>query len=290
MKTAELEVTTETPDLEAMERADMLDLWNYYDTKLGKLKESVALVLAGDPSLPANGKLARVARLDFKTIRVEIEKHRKEMGDYHLRKTQKINGDAKKLKDIIEGYEKNLLEIEEYTERQQRILAQERTEKMVAVEGTIAGINFAEMTEGQFADILKGASLVFAAVKEDARKMEETRIAREKADKDEQDRIRLENEHLKSKANEERITREKLEAGIAAQKKASDKELSRQETERKKAVAAPDRDKIMAFADLVKGLSMDNLTTESGKTIQADIVAKVAAFSKWIANKTTQLE
>jgi hypothetical protein len=276
MKTAQLEVTIETPDLEAMERADMIDLWNYYDTKLGKLKESVALVLAGDPSLPANGKLARVARLDFKTIRVEIEKHRKEMGDYHLRKTQKINGDAKKLKDIIEGYEKNLLEIEEYTERQQRILAQERTEKMVTVDGTIAGINFAEMTEGQFADTLKGASLVFAAKQEDARKMEETRIAKEKSDKDEQDRIRLENAHLKSKANEERIAR--------------DKELSRQETERKKAVAAPDKEKILAFASVVKALKMINLTTEKGKTIQADIAAKTVAFSKWIENKTTQLE
>ena len=276
MKTAQLEVTIETPDLEAMERADMIDLWNYYDTKLGKLKESVALVLAGDPSLPANGKLARVARLDFKTIRVEIEKHRKEMGDYHLRKTQKINGDAKKLKDIIEGYEKNLLEIEEYTERQQRILAQERTEKMVTVDGTIAGINFAEMTEGQFADTLKGASLVFAAKQEDARKMEETRIAKEKSDKDEQDRIRLENAHLKSKANEERIAR--------------DKELSRQETERKKAVAAPDKEKILAFAFVVKALKMINLTTEKGKAIQADIAAKTVAFSKWIENKTTQLE
>jgi fused signal recognition particle receptor len=299
--------------------------------------------------------MARTARLDLKNIRVDIEKRRKELGEWHLRKTQKINGDAKKLKDLIEPYEAKLLEIEEYAERQEQQrkakLAQERAEKILAVEGNVAGISLGDLEEEQFADMLKGATLVFEAKKEELRKAEEARVAKEKADKEEQERIRLENERLKKeaeeqekilaqerikaqiateevrkeresaeakhradalkalleqrrieaqakaaqeladkKAKEERIAREKLEAEIAAQKKAQDDELSRQEALRKKAAAAPDKEKILAFASVVKALKMVNLTTDKGKTIQAEIAAKTVAFSKWIENKTTELE
>jgi hypothetical protein len=65
-------------------------------------------------------KLARVTRLTLRELRIAIEHRRKELGEHHLRETQRINAGAKALKDLIEPLEARLLEQEEFAERKEQ--------------------------------------------------------------------------------------------------------------------------------------------------------------------------
>src|SRR5882672_6587757 len=163
--TKELIPVTEDINTDDMASANEVAVWNQYETGLVKLQTSAELVLSADPSLPTTSKLAKATRLDFKRLRVEVDHKREELGEFHLRRIQNINGEAKKLKEAFQHFEEKLLAVEQHAERAEaeriRLLTQERTEALVAVNGPVAGLNLGALTEDQWADMLNGATLVY---------------------------------------------------------------------------------------------------------------------------------
>ncbi|OPZ32272.1 MAG: hypothetical protein BWY98_01358 [Tenericutes bacterium ADurb.BinA155] len=228
-----------------MDRADSLAIWTGYKERFESLKASADSALALDPENAASCKMARVARLELRGVRIEIEKKRKELGDNYLRKTQAINAAAKELKELIEPYEAKLLEIEEHAERveseRKRVLTQERTAALVAVNGSLTGLNLGDLPEEQWAEMLAGAKLVHEAKLAEAAKIEAERIAKEKADAEERERIRIENEKLKSEAEarEKQLAEERAEAERKAKEAA---EKARKEREAIEAKAKAERE------------------------------------------------
>lgn len=343
--TTEVIPADQGPDIEAMDRADSLAIWNGYLQKFEELKASADAVLTADPANPTNSKLARVARLSLRAARIEIEKKRKELGDYHLRKTQSINSEANKLKALIEPYEEKLQAIEDYAERMEseRLakLAQERTSALSEFTTISPAINYAALTEEEFAAMLNDARLAHEARIAEAKRIEEERIAKEKADAEAREAQRLENERLRkeaaekdaalkaereaaekarieaetkarkereaieakarvereaaeAKAKAEREAMEKLEAKIAADlaAKKAEEERIRKEREKaeKKAKAAPDKQKLIAFAATVRALVVPEMSTEAGKTAGVAIAGQVEGFAKWIEGKIAEVE
>lgn len=246
-----------------MERADSPVIWDSYRAEVAKLKSSVDAVLASDPSIPANAKLARVNRLELRKIRIEIENKRKELGEGLLRKKQAIDGAAKELKELIEPYEGKLLEIEQYAERieEERIkkLTAERVEALSKYTQISSAINYGAMSEEEFETLLTDTKKLHELKQEEARRLEEARIAREKAEAEERERIRLENERLRKEAEEReaaiKAEREKVEAERQAAEEKARKEreaieakakAEREESERK---AAEEAARLKAIAD-----------------------------------------
>lgn len=102
-------------------------------------------------------------------------------------------------------------------------------------------------------------------------------------------KAKAEREEAQKKANDERKKREALEAEIKrlaqveADKKAA--ELAAQEA----ALAAPDKEKIMAFAQTVGNLAIPSLTSKAGKALSPKLTEQVNKFAAWINSEENKL-
>lgn len=251
MNTETLEVVNETPNLETMERADTLAIWNGYRESFEKLKASVNAVLSSDPADTANSKLARVNRLQLRQIRIAVENKRKELGEGYLRKKQAVDAAAKELKELIEPYEDGLLKIEEHAQRleEERIhqLAIQRIKELSKFTVISTSVNYGTMTEVEFERILNDAKTLHELRQAEAKRAEEARIAKEKAEAEERERIRIENERLKKEALEREkaiaIERQRVEN----ERKAAE-EKSRKEREAIEAKARAEQEELLRQA------------------------------------------
>lgn len=174
---------------------------------------------------------ARRLRLDIAKVRINTEKVRKVEKEEYLRAGKAIDGVANILKFAVVEKEERLEKIEKHFElvEQQRKekLAAERAEELAKYECfNVPGLG--EMANEVYANFMTGAKANFQAKKEAERKAEEERLAREKADREEREKIRLENERLKKEAaeRETKIAEEKRLAEIERRKQ---EELLRQE-------------------------------------------------------------
>ena len=102
-------------------------------------------------------------------------------------------------------------------------------------------------------------------------------------------KAKAEREEAQKKANDERKKREALEAEIKrlaqveADKKAS--ELAAQEA----ALAAPDKEKIKAFAQVISNLSIPSLTSKAGKALLPKLTEQVNKFAAWVNSEANKL-
>jgi hypothetical protein len=242
--TPEIVPQSEAVALESMERADTPAIWAGYRKQFEDLKSSVEAVLTADPAAPTSAKIARTNRLALKQIRVAVENKRKELGDYHLRKTQAINAAAKEIKELIEPYEEKLEAIEDHAKRVEeerlRKLAADRTEALSKYTTVSAAVNYSALSEDEFSKMLDDAKTLYDLKQAEAKRIEEERIAHEKAEAEERERIRLENERLKKEAEEKEKALAAERAKLEAERKASEEKArqEREEAERKAAAEA----------------------------------------------------
>lgn len=103
------------------------------------------------------------------------------------------------------------------------------------------------------------------------------------------EKARVEREAFEKKVAQERAVRNKLEKENAEREAAAAKIKSDAEKAKKNSESAPDKQKLKSFAESVRALQVPEFTTESGKTVGADIAAKVQGFAKWIEAKTIEL-
>jgi hypothetical protein len=250
-KTAPVEVVTETPNLDTMERADTLVVWSEYRKKIEALKSSVEAVLVADPALASSAKIARANRLELRQIRIAVENKRKELGEGLLRKKQAIDGSAKEIKELIEPYEEKLQAIEDHAENLEaerlRQLAADRTAELSKYTATSNAVNYAALSVEEFETMLADAKTVFELKQAEAKRAEEARIAKEKAEAEEREHVRLENERLKKEAEEREAAIAAERAKVEAEKKAAE-EKARKEREAIEAKARAEREAAEAKA------------------------------------------
>lgn len=126
---------------------------------------------------------------------------------------------------------------------------------------------------------------------------EEKRIADEKA---KAEREALEKKHAEErrvaaeKVRKEREVREKLEAELKAKREAEEKRLAEQkrqqeeaEAERRKAAAAPDKDRLMTYANAIRAIEVPELATNGALTTL--IEQQRNKFIAWLESSTDKL-
>lgn len=262
-------VKSEDVNLETMKRADLPVIWGEFRTKVEALKKTAETLTVTSVDDKEGMKLARVTRLALKNARVDIDAKRKELGEEALRRKQKIDSDAKELRDIIEPLEERLLEQEKFAERAEetrKVELKASREKELALFGADTQfVNLSEMPEEQYETFYNNAQAGYRSKLAAEKKAEEDRIAKEKADAEERERIRVENERLKKeaaerdeKARKDRVAAEaervrlELENAEKARiaKEAADKEADRIRAEAAKAaeVARKEKEAIEAKA------------------------------------------
>lgn len=203
-----------------------------YFEKADEWRTKALAIHITDVSQTREMKLARETRLALREIRVDAEKTRKQLKEDSLRRGKAIDGIYNMLEFAIKPLEDHLHEQEKFVERaeaeRKAKLAESRAHQLAAYDVDCSLYQLGDISEDSFKTLLETNRLAHEARIETARKAEAERIAREKAEADERERIRVENTRLKQEA-------EKREAEIAAERRKQEAAL---QAEREKAEAA----------------------------------------------------
>lgn len=252
---------------------------------------------------------ARSKRLVLKNIRVQVEKKRKELGEDALRTRNAINSVAKFVKENIQPAEEYLEQQEKFAEvkaaERAAVVRAERIEKLAKyINDPSTYYNLDSMNDTQFVEALQSAKSVFEAKEAELKRIEDERITKEKADAEEQERIREENENLKAEAEarethlkkereaeeirlateraeqkkklaaeqakfeEERKKREALEAERQAKEKAEAETKAASDEAERQALLAPDKDKLLTFSNALEVIRKEKLPAVKTKQAQ----------------------
>lgn len=261
---------------------------------------------------------ARKARLALKNIRVEAEKTRKQLKEQALREGKAIDGIANVIKAVIVPIEEHLEKQEKFAEiKEQERIEKRHAERVSLLSQYVPDVSvyqLRDMGEQGFEQLLSTSKAAHDAQKEAERKAEEERIAKEKAEKEEQERIRKENERLKAEAakrekeeaerrakeeaeqkkkeeaerkareeqeaklRKEREERERVEAELAA-KRAEEERIAREKEEADRhAKLAPEKEKLMAYAESIKKLPFPEGLSPEGIQIVKKAETKLLAI------------
>lgn len=133
---------------------------------------------------------------------------------------------------------------------------------------------------------------------EEAARKERERVEAEKATAEanaraEREKVeaaaRAERAKAEAAAKAEREAREKAEAEAKALRDAEAKRIADENRAKAKAAKAPDREKLIAFADSVRALKPGEMKTAAGNQIVGEIADQVAKFAAWIEKKAESL-
>lgn len=339
-----------------------------------------AMTLVAKASDITDPKEARKLRLEIKALRVAAEKTRKGLKDGLLVKGRAIDDANKALVAYIDPAEKALDDIEKAEERAEaarlEALRTDRLDALFEFDHNTHGLDLSTLSEEDWAIYYEDAKAIYEARKAREAKAEEERIAKERADQEERERLAAENARLKAEAEEReaqakiereaaeklraeaeakakaerekaeadrkaaeekarvereaievkaKAEREELEAKAAEEKRIADAAAAKEKAARekaeaeakalkdaeakriadaeaaekkriadeaaaaKKAAAAPDKEKLQAFAHLVRSLEVPEVKSEEANAVRAEIVAKVANFANWIGTQIGEL-
>lgn len=214
--------------------------------KAAEWKAKAETITVTDISQKTEMQLARSARLELKNIRVEADKTRKTLKEDSLRYGKAVQGVYNVIEYLIKPIEEYLEDQEKFAEREEAKrkaeLAETRNSEISMLRDYFPyNLDLGELSEDDYQKLLSGAKAQHAAKEEADRKAEADRIAREKAEAEERERIRIENERLKAEAAEREaaIAKERAEAAAKA-------EAERIEREKAEAEARAEREKQFA--------------------------------------------
>jgi hypothetical protein len=242
-------------ELEPTKAQYILDNFSGYFALASDWEQKAKAIVITNENQKAEMKMAREGRLFLREKRIELENARKKLKEQSLREGKAIDGIANVLKALI-------VPIEEYLDKQEKFVEYKEAEKQAQLK--------LEMEK----------------------KLEEERIAKEKADAEERERIAKENIQLKAEAEARekamQAEREKadaerraLEAKVKAEaearekieaeqrrKEAEEKLLAQQkEQEIKNAEKAPDIEKLRVYAVEIATVSVPKIKTKEAQEV-----------------------
>lgn len=262
---------------------------------------------------------ARTARLELKSIRIEVEKTRKDLKEQSLREGKAIDGMSNIIKALIIPVEEHLETQEKFAElkRAERAAAlkADRIEKLSPYVENVYVYALDDLDSEAYNEILANAKQLFEQKKAEEAKVEADRLKAIEDEEKRQEEIRLENERLRkeveirqaeqaekdaaaekereaereanrkaleakeaeakkereaaeTKLAAERHAREEAEKKIQAEKEAQEKATADAEEAERKALLAPDKEKLMTFAKAIITIRDEKLPALKTKQAQ----------------------
>lgn len=249
---------------------------------------------------------AREKRLILKNVRVEVEKKRKELKEDSLRTGKAIDTVARFVKETIEPAEEYLQLQEDFSkiiaEQKKAELKAIRVETLLSYTDDIAPYNIDDMNDEQFNNLVATLKAQRELQMAEAKRVEDERIATQKAEAEAIEAQRQENERLKAEAEErekkqaelnklaqleqdrlraeadkniaiERAKAEKLEQEKRDREEAEQRLKDMAEEAERQALLAPDKTKLVTFAQAIDTIRLTKLPAV--KTKQAQDVVNV---------------
>lgn len=218
-------------------------------------KEKAESLVVTDITQTHEMKMAREARLALREIRLSADKLRKELKEDSLRYGRAVQGVYNVIEAVISPIEKHLEHQEKFKEiydAQQREALRLLRESLVAEvrQYMIHNINLGEITEEDFNRLWTGAKLQKQAADEAAAKAELERIARNKAEAEERERLRIENERLKAEAEKREAEMEAERMRLIDEQRRANIEAAKAKKEAEEKAAAERRERERIEAEL----------------------------------------
>lgn len=146
-------------------------------------------------------KLAKEARLRIRDVRTAVEAKRKDLKSDSLNYGRAIDKIANHLKSNLEEAEAHLKQQEDYIkiqeEKRKEELKQIRTKELSEYVTDCSYMDLANMSQESYDQLLENSKIALIARQEAERKAEEERLARIVQEKEEKERLRIENEKLR---------------------------------------------------------------------------------------------
>lgn len=291
-------------------------------------KQRAQGLVVTDESQVREMRMAREARLALREIRINADKARKEMKADALAYGRAVQGVYNTIEAAIKPIEEHLFQQEQFVE----IQAQKRREELNAERQGIAGplmnwidvdlpfnnAPWAHFTESEFRQIVHAALSAKDAEEAEAARLEAERLAREKAEAEERDRLRKENERLRAERAElerqqaeerrkmeeqarkeqeeaekklaaERAERERIQEEARRKEQAEAARRTAEEEARARAEAAPDKERLLAFAADISGISSPAVKSKSAKALAERIDEKITELACWIREQAEKI-
>lgn len=227
----------EQANLSSVEQQTLLEKFSSFFIKAEEWEKKAREIVVTSEEQESEMKMARIARLELKNIRVDVEKTRKELKEESLRKGQTIDAIAKIIKNTIEPIEDYLLQQENFVQIQEEKRLNERFEnrvKQLAPYEYDATINIRSMSDKDFNNYVQ---LLEVARQQ---KIEEEKLEEERKKKEEAERVAMvqENERLRLEAVAREKALEKERAERESERLAQQKILEQEKAAREKAEVA----------------------------------------------------
>lgn len=241
--------------------------------KLAEIKEQSAKIDFANPT-PLDESIARELRLKTVKVRTGSEALKNERKQVHLLRGNLEQDSWNLIKSTCLLSEETFAQVEKASERKEATrkanLKAERSDLLKPYTEQSDIYPLGEMSQDAFDDLLNGMKLAHKAKIEAFRKAEEERIAKEKAEAEERERIRVDNERLKAEAiqKEKEMQAERVKA--EKERKAIEEKA---EKERKALEVKAKAERELAEAKLRK-------EREANEKLQAEIKAKADAEEK----------
>ncbi len=256
----------------------MTELENEYNTVVKEAAAEITLQVCNK---------AKDLRLKYVKVRTGTAAIHKDLKDFYLKGGRFVDGWKNAQLFASQGIEDRLKEIEEYHERREAERIESlRIERWTALQPYMdyEPEGLGKMPDLVFDNFLSGTIASHNARIEAERKSEEDRIAKEKAEAEERERIRLENEALKQQAIEREkkaeAERKKQAAILDAERKAAEaKQKAIQEAariEREKAEA----ERLKLQAELDAKAEAERKAKVEAERIERERIAAEAAAAK----------
>lgn len=312
------EVAKMAENVSAEKRNDVQIVLNNVFNGVSTMRNQLDTIVVADVNDKTNMKLANTIRLGVRQIRLDAEKVfdakraevQQEMLSYKTEDSLWLK--SKQIMQILtKEIEENARWKEETKERIEAEIKELKIQERINEVSKYAEINrieFELMSDDSFDSFLSGLKTTYTSKIEAERKAEQDRIEREKADAEEREQQKLENERLKIEAenrekeieaerkiNDKKLAEEKeklkieqdakakLEAELKAKKDADDKAENERKQAELKAIAeaeknakAPIKKQLITWTD---SFSIAEINIENDKTIL--IKEKFESFKKW---------
>jgi hypothetical protein len=285
------EVAEIAKNVSVEKRNEVQAVLNHVFNGVAKMREQLDCVTVTDANDKVNMKLANTIRLGVRQVRLEAEKtFDAKRADVHQQMLSYKTEDSLWLKAkqtmqiLTKEIEENARWKEETKERfeaeQKELKVQQRMLKVSKVAPEMLRSEFENMSDETFEMFFTGIEKAFNDKIEVEKKVEEERIAKEKAEIAERERIRNENEQLKAEAEakEKQLADERAKAKAERKKIEEAAKIEREEADRK---LKAEQEAARIAAEKAKA-EKDKLEAELRAKAEADENAKKEAEAKVI--------
>lgn len=313
---------------EGLSEASCADLVREFGTPFVQATELVAkakTIEVTDETQTDAMKEARIARLAIRNVRTTTENIRKRLKEDSLRRGQSIDKVARMVKDLCEPEEERLEQCEKFAElaetKRKADRAAERAEQIRPYADPSVYADLGGMSDEQWAATFTGAKAAHQARKEheeflakeraeaEARRQQElaearelARVAAEEARKAREASERIERESrenarkLEAERDAERAkAREADEARQRAEEKAKNDEAARraeaEERDRQRMAdeAAPDAEKLRAWAASIRSIQGPEMRTAAGRTARHAFLTKLERIAVMMGDEADRI-